>query len=198
MEDLVVMKMMINNRSLSKEHILIDEDGVPINQKVEFEQAVLDVYNALRSNNFNFNALYNQYNQTLSHYANQNAHNHHSIMNQLRKYKDGEQRINELDESIPVVADASGNPVSFVNLEADQWYFYSQGYAFRGYWEPKPSHRQNYKGQGIELGLLKALDNGWALGGMLGLQKIKSDMQQTNADSDIYRVGPFLSWSDSH
>lgn len=119
---------------------------------------------------------------------------HNDIMAKLRK---GEQRVNELNEDMPMVADASGNPVLLDGLQDDQWYFYGQAYAFRGHWEPTASTRQNYKGQGVEFGLLKALQNGWAFGGMLGYQKMKMDVDQLGkSDADIYRVGPFLSWSN--
>ena len=123
---------------------------------------------------------------------------HFKTMVDIRKYLNGEYRFNDLKDDMPLVADASGNNVLATGLEHDEWYFYSQGYGFRGHWQPDTDTRQDYKGHGMEFGVLKTISTGWAFGGMFGLQKVKMNAGESRADASVYRVGPFISWSDDH
>lgn len=121
---------------------------------------------------------------------------HFKTMVDIRKHMNGEYRFNDLKDDMPMVADASGNNVLITGLKHDEWYFYSQGYAFRGHWQPDTDTHQDYSGHGMELGVLKTIDSGWAFGGMFGVQKVKMEANQSKADAMVYRVGPFVSWSD--
>ena len=126
----------------------------------------------------------------------QQWHFHFAFLNQLRKHMNGEQRFNELDKDMPMVADINGNNALLTGLQDDQWYVYGQGYAFRGHWEPTKSTRQDYTGKGMEFGLLKALQNDWILGGTFSFQKLDMEIGKGKASADVYRIGPFASWSN--
>ena len=120
---------------------------------------------------------------------------HKSVMHYVRRPA-AAFRFHELKEDAPLLADASGNRVLGQGLEDGNWYLYGQGYAFRGHWQPDESVRQDYRGEGAEFGVFKTMAHGFLLGGMLGLQKVRMDSDALKSEADIYRAGPFLSWSD--
>ncbi|MGI9276569.1 MAG: autotransporter outer membrane beta-barrel domain-containing protein [Endozoicomonas sp.] len=120
---------------------------------------------------------------------------HKSIMRSVRT-PSASLQLHDLKEDAPMLADASGSSVTGQALEEESWYFYGQGYAFKGHWQPDESVRQDYRGEGAEFGLFKTMANGFLLGGMFGMQKVRMEAEGLKSEADIYRVGPFLSWSD--
>ncbi|UYM14115.1 autotransporter outer membrane beta-barrel domain-containing protein [Endozoicomonas euniceicola] len=107
----------------------------------------------------------------------------------------------ELGDDAPMVADINNSQGLFNGLEDDHWYVYGQGYVFRGHWEPEAGLKQEYKGEGAEFGTFRYMGNGFLLGGMFGLQKVRMEANagvSGNMDSDarIYRLGPFVSWNN--
>ena len=139
-----------------------------------------------------------QHQSVLMRSGTQQWHLHVATIHQIQKSSNSEQRFNELKDDMPVMVDIHGNNALITGLQEDQWYVYGQGYAFRGHWEPAQSVRQDYTGKGMEFGLLKALHNGWALGGMFGFQAVRMNIGQVRAkaDADVYRIGSFASWSN--
>ena len=107
----------------------------------------------------------------------------------------------ELGDDAPMVADINNSQGLFNGLEDNHWYVYGQGYVFRGHWEPEAGLKQEYKGEGAEFGTFRYMGNGFLLGGMFGLQKVRMEANagiSGNMDSDaqIYRLGPFVSWNN--
>ena len=107
----------------------------------------------------------------------------------------------EVGDDAPMVADISNSQGLFNGLEDDHWYAYGQAYVFRGHWEAEAGLKQEYKGEGAEFGTFRYMGNGFLLGGMFGLQKVRMEANagiSGNMDSDaqIYRLGPFVSWNN--
>ena len=141
-------------------------------------------------------------NQTyLAKVADHGWRTHNTTIAQIRHLNNTLQNGGKLEENSPMVADASHSQPVFTGLKDDHWYLYGQSYAFKGHWEPEEGLRQEYRGQGAEFGAFRSMGNGFLLGGMFGLQKVsmEADLGETGkmeSDAQIYRLGPFVSWSN--
>ncbi|AMO58316.1 hypothetical protein GZ77_21565 [Endozoicomonas montiporae] len=127
--------------------------------------------------------------------------NHTKSVTQIRRMNELLKEGVELGDDAPMVADINNSQGLFTGLENNHWYVYGQAYVFRGHWEPEAGLKQKYKGEGAEFGAFRFMDNGFLLGGMLGLQKVRMEADfggsgSMDSDARIYRVGPFASWSN--
>ena len=127
---------------------------------------------------------------------------HHTTIAQVRHLNNTLQNGGKPgEENVPMIADASNSQTIFTELEDDHWYLYGQAYTFKGQWEPEASLKQEYRGQGAEFGTFRSMGSGFLLGGMFGLQKVSMEAAlgesgKMESDARIYRVGPFVSWSN--
>ncbi|UYM14123.1 autotransporter outer membrane beta-barrel domain-containing protein [Endozoicomonas euniceicola] len=137
----------------------------------------------------------------LTRTADHNWKTHTKFISQIRRMNNLLKQGIELGDDAPMLADINNSQGLFNGLEDDHWYVYGQGYVFRGHWEPEAGLKQEYKGEGAEFGTFRYLGNGFLLGGMFGLQKVRMEANagvSGNMDSDarIYRLGPFVSWNN--
>lgn len=137
----------------------------------------------------------------LTRTADQNWKTHTRSISQIRGMNNLLKQGVEVGDDAPMVADISNSHTLFNGLKDDHWYVYGQAYAFRGHWEPEAGLKQEYKGEGAEFGTFHYMGNGFLLGGMFGLQKVRMKANagisgNMESDAQIYRLGPFVSWND--
>ncbi|MET4696189.1 autotransporter outer membrane beta-barrel domain-containing protein [Endozoicomonas lisbonensis] len=137
----------------------------------------------------------------LTRTADQHWKTHTKSISQIWRMNNLLQQGVEVGDDAPMVADINNSQGLFSGLEDDHWYVYGQAYVFRGHWEPEAGLKQEYKGEGAEFGTFRYMGNGFLLGGMFGLQKVRMEANagisgNMESDAQIYRLGPFVSWNN--
>ena len=205
LDDLVVARYF----SINRQGGVPEDDQVSLKDSASYDsmlRAINDVANLCRAGKVGpslGDAGFIKNQSYLTRSANHGWHTHTSITAQIRQMDYILRNGGEIGENAPMLADASHSQAMFTGLEDDHWYVYGQAYAFRGHWEPEEGLKQEYKGEGAEFGTFRSMGNGFLLGGMFGLQKVRMEADfglsgNMNSDAQIYRVGPFVSWSNDH